>query len=254
MNGEVYQIASIVSAAKKALKENRDITYSPQKYVQDILFRFVSVNGEEHYIAKNVSEWFEQLKQRKIEEIKLLLPYEVKDRSRLGFSNQSGSMILCFYQDGQVTFFKPYWEFGDKARMWTIYYTENVWENPPANKPNFPNNENELKKCLEEARDLAEKIDCGHFATIFAKAIEVLEKKDEGPDRGYGLVLPQLPEEHLRIFEAVSQADVFGAMGSWNDEPPYMAQQKGLGDEYDRISQELFKNNRLALLYAVNEW
>ena len=60
MNGEVYQIASIVSAAKKALKENRDITYSPQKYVQDVLFRFVSVHGEEHYIAKNVSEWFEQ--------------------------------------------------------------------------------------------------------------------------------------------------------------------------------------------------
>ena len=207
MNGEVYQIASIVSAAKKALKENRDIIYSPQKYVQDVLFRFVSVHGEEHYIAKNVSEWFEQLKQRKIEEIKLLLPYEVKDRSRLGFSNQSGSMILCFYQDGQVTFFRPYWEFSDKARMWTIYYTENV-----------------------------------------------LEKKDEGPDRGYGLVLPQLPEEQLRIFEAVSQADVFGAMGSWNDEPPYMAQQKGLGDEYDRISQELLKNNRLALLYAVNEW
>jgi len=254
MNGEVYQIASIVSAAKKALKENRDIIYSPQKYVQDVLFRFVSVHGEEHYIAKNVSEWFEQLKQRKIEDIKLLLPYEVKDRSRLGFSNQSGSMILCFYQDGQVTFFRPYWEFSDREKGGKIYNKEKEGKTPPANKPNFQNNENELKKCLEEARDLAEKIDCGHFATIFAKAIEVLEKKDEGPDRGYGLVLPQLPEEQLRIFEAVSQADVFGAMGSWNDEPPYMAQQKGLGDEYDRISQELLKNNRLALLYAVNEW
>jgi len=158
MNGEVYQIASIVSAAKKALKENRDIIYSPQKYVQDVLFRFVSVHGEEHYIAKNVSEWFEQLKQRKIEDIKLLLPYEVKDRSRLGFSNQSGSMILCFYQDGQVTFFRPYWEFSDKARMWTIYYTENVWENPPANKPNFQNNENELKEymlAVDEVSELA---------------------------------------------------------------------------------------------------
>ncbi|WP_011991675.1 hypothetical protein [Campylobacter curvus] len=43
-------------------------------------------------------------------------------------------------------------------------------------------------------------------------------------------------------------------MGSWNDSPPYMAQQKGLGKEYDELSDELLCQNRLALLYAINEW
>ena len=43
-------------------------------------------------------------------------------------------------------------------------------------------------------------------------------------------------------------------MGSWNDSPPYMAQNKGLEEEYDILSDELLKNIRLAILYSINEW
>ena len=56
------------------------------------------------------------------------------------------------------------------------------------------------------------------------------------------------------MFAAASKADVFGAMGSWNDSPPYAAHEKGLDAEYDQLSAELLKNIRLAILYAVNEW
>lgn len=62
-----------------------------------------------------------------------------------------------------------------------------------------------------------------------------------------------MPERNLRLFAAANLADVFGAMGSWNDEPAAMAQQKGLSKEYDRLSDELLRNVRLAILYAVNE-
>jgi len=107
---------------------------------------------------------------------------------------------------------------------------------------------------LLQIKDLAAKIDCENFANIFEFAIQSLDGKNEGIDKEYGLELPQIPSRNLNLFEAASQADVFGAMGSWNDSPPYMAQNKGLEEEYDILSDELLKNIRLAILYSINEW
>lgn len=73
-------------------------------------------------------------------------------------------------------------------------------------------------------------------------------------DTEYHIPLPEVPEENLRIFEAASTADVFGAMGSWNDSPPYMAHEIGLDKEYEFLSNKLLKQIRLATLYAINEW
>ncbi|MCQ4823035.1 hypothetical protein, partial [Eubacterium callanderi] len=70
----------------------------------------------------------------------------------------------------------------------------------------------------------------------------------------YGLSLPPLPNDHLRVFEAASRADVFGAMGSLNDSPPWAAHEKGLEQEYETLSAELLKQIRFGLLYAINEW
>ncbi|MDE7445785.1 MAG: hypothetical protein K2N15_08820 [Lachnospiraceae bacterium] len=65
--------------------------------------------------------------------------------------------------------------------------------------------------------------------------------------------LPDISEEKKRMFYASSIADVFGAMGSWNDSPPYYAHEKGLDDDYESLSNELLKQIRLAALYAINE-
>lgn len=69
---------------------------------------------------------------------------------------------------------------------------------------------------------------------------------------GRKVVLPQLTEEKKRIFFAAS-ADVFGAMGSWNDSPSWAAYEKGLEYEYNLLSEELLRQLKLAALYAVNE-
>lgn len=89
---------------------------------------------------------------------------------------------------------------------------------------------------------------------VFADAISILNGSDQYPDKRYGLILPEIPQKNLQLFEAASCADVFGAMGSWNDSPPYMAHEKGLDKEYESLSAELLKNIRLAVLYAINEW
>lgn len=66
--------------------------------------------------------------------------------------------------------------------------------------------------------------------------------------------LPNIPEKFLPLFCAADTADVFGAMGSWSDSPPFMAREKGLDKEYEELSARLLKNIRLAVFYAVNEW
>ncbi|MDE7362819.1 MAG: hypothetical protein K2N38_12900 [Oscillospiraceae bacterium] len=68
------------------------------------------------------------------------------------------------------------------------------------------------------------------------------------------LPLPRIPEKYLPLFCAADIADVFGAMGSWNDSPAYTAHKMGLDEEYGDISGRLLKNIRLAIFYTVNEW
>ena len=257
MNGQMFQIASIVAASKKAMQLNEPIKYVPAKYENSIEFEFLPQKiflGMEKYIAPNVLAWCEQIRKNQVTDVKLLCPYSVKDRGLLGFSNTTESSILCFHRNGKVTYFVADWQFDSVQKNWNILYSEHEWPNPPSKKPQFENNTDSFREVLLAIRELAVKIECENFAHIFSSAVNLLDGSSEYPDKKYGLELPQLPQQNLQMFEAASIADVFGAMGSWNDSPPYVAHQKGLDREYETLSAELLKNIRLAILYAINEW
>lgn len=257
MNGQMYQICCIVAAAKKALIEKGSISYIPMRYENRIEFCFLpqkQLFRQKNYTAENVLLWFEHCKRKKLQDVKFICPIAVKDPRLLGFSNTTESSICCFYENGGVTYFTPNWEFDSTKKEWNILYTEHEWPNPPSEKPRFKNNTDSFKKVLEEIGTLAVKIECDNFAKIFEDSIRLLEGSEDYPDTKYGLELPSLPVEHIHVFEAASNADVFGAMGSWNDSPAYMAYEKGLDTEYKMLSDELLKNIRMAILYAVNEW
>lgn len=263
MNGEMYQICTIVASAKKAIRDNTPIMYSSAQYVKSITFSFLERDSKTETVS-DVSSWLEYLRSAGVQDFKMLCPHAVQDRSVLGFSNTTQSSILCFFEDGRVTYFTPIWEYEAEIKKklfsqaktggWHISYTEYEWQNPPSDRPHFENNAEDFRKVLADIRDFADKIECSNFAKVFGKTLDILNGAGEFPDEKYGLELPQMPEENLRLFEAASMADVFGAMGSWNDEPPYMAHEKGLDNEYETLSAELLKNIRLAILYAVNEW
>ena len=62
MNGQMYQIAWIVAAARKALKTDQAILYHPDKYTNKLSFQILpSKNGEVTELS--VSDWFENLKE-----------------------------------------------------------------------------------------------------------------------------------------------------------------------------------------------
>ncbi|MGL6216760.1 MAG: hypothetical protein ACRC36_01905 [Lacrimispora sphenoides] len=187
-------------------------------------------------------------------DLKLLAPITVNERSILGFSNTTQSAIVCFCKEGKVTYFSAQWEFDSVQKLWNILYTEQEWKDAPSGEPHFENNIDSFKSVLSEIKEFAHKIDCDKFAVEFQKAIDILLGSSDYTDIAYHIQLPAIPEENMHLFEAASTADVFGAMGSWNDSPLYMSYEKGLDKEYEFLSSELLKQVRLATLYAINEW
>ena len=170
MNGQMFQIASIVATSKKALQLSEPIRFSQLEYENKIEFIFLPQKKflrTEKYTASNVSLWFEQIKKSGIQDIKLLCPYSVKDRQFLGFSNTTESSILCFYKSGKVTYFTADWQFDSMQKKWNILYSEHEWTNPPSKKPYFENNINSFRDVLLSIKELAKKIECENFAKFY---------------------------------------------------------------------------------------
>lgn len=257
MNGEMYQICSVVAASKKAIRSGGMIQYMPANYVNTITFSFLpekKLFGAKKYTAPNVPAWYKHMKKRGLQDIRFLCPVTVKDRQLSGFSNTTGGIILCHLKSGEISCFTADRQADPENNKWNILYSEHEWTGPEMKKLRFENNTDSFRQILSEIQSFADQIGCKSFAGIFSSAKNLLDGANEYPDEKYGLELPQIPHDNLRIFEAASRADVFGGMGSWNDSPLYMAHEKGLDKEYERLSNELLKNIRLAILYAINEW
>lgn len=170
MNGEMFQIASIVAASKKAMQLNEPIKYFPVEYENSIEFEFLPRMrfwGMKKSTASNVSAWFEQIKKNQVIDVKLLCPYSVKNRSLLGFSNATESCILCFHRNGKVTYFVANWQFDSVQKNWNILYSEHEWCNPPSKKPQFENNMDSFREALLSIKELAKKNRVRKFCTHF---------------------------------------------------------------------------------------
>ena len=125
-----------------------------------------------------------------------------------------------------------------------------TWKDAPKGKPSFENRTEEFKQVLLNIKDLAKRIGFKNFSSIFHKAYEALCDNLYGEDP----VLPiNLSEEFRGIYLSVMMANVFGAMESWNDSPPYYAHEEGLDKEYNELSDQLLEQLRYNLMYVVNE-
>lgn len=259
MNGEMHQICMLVNGARNAMAGRKEFGYIADGYINSIRFRFIpgkTFFGEEAREVHSPREWYESCIREGIDDMKFLAPLLVPDRARLGFSNGNQSCILTFHKDGVVTYWTAAWEFDKTLTKWNVVYQEHKWDNPPAEKPRFQDNTAELADILLRIGEFADRTRCGNFGNIFRGAREILNGEKGIPERysnGMPIQLPDMPEEKRRLFYAASMADVFGAMGSWNDEPPYCAHLKGLDETYESLSNELLRQVRLAVLYAVNE-
>ncbi len=255
MNGEVYRLCRIVAAAKKTLQEDTALSYTPVQYERKNEFHFLperKLFSTKAYRAESVEAWYAHCLRKGMRDIKLFMPIAAKDRGILGFSNTSQSMIVCFYGN-EAAYFTARNEFDPANKVWDAIYTEYEWKNAPSDKPCFADNTESFKTVLSQIRELACMLGCDHFARIFQDAFDGLSGV-ASTEAVHSATLLELPEKNKHLFMAASTADVFGAMGSWNDGPPYIAREKGLDREYEQLSSELLTQVRIATLHAINEW
>ena len=167
MNGQMYQICSIVAAARRALKKRSSICYIPANYENSSQFLCLTRNGAAPYTAPHVSQWYEHLKEQHLTDIQLYCPTSVRDRSLLGFSNTTQASIVCFFKGNRMTYFIADWKFDSKERKWNVLYTEHPWNDPPKAWPRFENNTQAFRSVLHDIQDLAHRLGFEGFANIF---------------------------------------------------------------------------------------
>lgn len=245
MNGEISEMFALTANARYALRSGT-MKHIVANYVSSE--KFVFLPRKTKVIEHSAEKWFEQLKHLGVEDIFMLLPLTAKNRELSGFVNIHGGCMQCFLKSGEVTYFAPKWFFDSINRCWYVLYTEFEWNEHPKCKPSFNDNTSEFKIVLSEITELAENIDQSSWADIFRESLEILDGRRECEN----VNLLNLPERNLRLYCAASKADVFGGMGSWNDSPPIYAAEKGLSEEYNRLSNELFIQIQKALIFAVN--
>jgi len=252
MNGEVFNSCIIVASIKQALKSNLELNYKSEKYIKSLVFDFILGDEPEKKEQASINEWFKHALKLGLSDVRYATNLSVtsEERSLQGFSNVSYKSILCIYKE-KMSYFVPHWSFEEDKRGWDIVYKEFSLDGMPEIQK-FSDNTLEFKDILTRISKFADEIECENFGDCFREGLKALNEPEKIEQNV--LNAPLMPKLNLALFNAASAADVFGGMGSWNDDAAGWAQHKRRGKEYDELSSELFTQMRKATLFAINEW
>ena len=252
MNGEVFNACIIVASIKQALRSNLELDYKGEKYIKSLVFDYVLGDEPEKREQASINEWFKHALKLGLSDVRFAtnLTISSKERSLQGFSNVSYKSILCIYKD-KMSYFMPHWSFEEDKKGWDIVYKEFSLKGTPEIQK-FSDNTLEFKDILTRTSKFADEIECENFGDCFRKGLKALNEP-ENIEQNI-LNAPLMPKLNLALFNAASAADVFGGMGSWNDDAAGWAKRKKRDKEYDELSGELFTQMHKATLFAINEW
>lgn len=248
MNGEVGFVCRLTAAARAALNGEE---FQMKLLPFENSTTFIRSSGSSELEYKVSASWFEGIREDGATDIFTILPYSYQDKRRLGFVNTTGSTVFVCYNDGRVARYVPQWEFVKSTKSWNVTAREEIVENAPSAPPVFPDNTDQFKSILGEISRFAAHIGFPAFAEYFKKGYDILDGGDI-PEEFDRSLIPQLNDNKLRLYLAADISDVFGAAGSWNDSPGAVAAGKKLDEAYEKLSDMLLAQNRLALMYAIN--
>ena len=252
MNGEVFNACIIVASIKQALKSNLELNYKSEKFIKSLVFDYVLGDEPEKREQASINEWFKHALKLGLSDVKFAtnLALSSEERSLQGFSNVSYKSILCIYKD-KMSYLVPHWSFEEDKKGWNIVYKEFSLDDMPEIQK-FSDKTLGFKDILTRTSKFADEIECENFGDCFRKGLKALNEPEKIEQNI--LNAPLMPKLNLALFTASSAADVFGGMGSWNDDAAGWAQHKRRAKEYDELSAELFTQMRKATLFAINEW
>ena len=252
MNGEVFNACIIVASIKQALKSNLELNYKSEKFIKSLVFDYVLGDEPEKREQASINEWFKHALKLGLSDVRYAtnLTVSSEERSLQGFSNVSYKSILCIYKD-KMSYLVPHWSFEEDKKGWDIVYKEFSLNGMPEIQK-FSDNTLEFKDILTKIAKFADEIECENFGDCFREGLKALNEPEKIEQNI--LNAPLMPKLNLALFNAASAADVFGGMGSWNDDAAGWAKRKKRDKEYDELSAELFTQMQKAILFAINEW
>ena len=252
MNGEVFNACIIVASIKQALKSNLELNYKSEKFIKSLVFDYVLGDEPEKREQASINEWFKHALKLGLSDVKYAtnLTVSSEERSLQGFSNVSYKSILCIYKN-KMNYLVPHWSFEEDIKGWDIVYKEFSLDGMPEIQK-FSDNTLEFKDLLTKIAKFADEIECENFGDCFRNGLKALNEPEKIEQNI--LNAPLMPKLNLALFNAASAADVFGGMGSWNDDAAGWAKRKKRDKEYDELSGELFTQMHKATLFAINEW
>lgn len=252
MNGEVFNACIIVASIKQALMSNLELNYKSEKYIKSLVFDYVLGDEPEKREQASINEWFKHALKLGLSDVRYAtnLTVSSEERSLQGFSNVSYKSILCIYKN-KMSYLVPHWSFEEDKKGWDIVYKEFSLNGIPEIQK-FSDNTLEFKDILTKIAKFADEIECENFGDCFREGLKALNEPEKIEQNI--LNAPLMPKLNLALFNAASAADVFGGMGSWNDDAAGWAKRKKRDKEYDELSAELFTQMHKATLFAINEW
>ncbi len=256
MNGEFYDLAKLVLYVKSSMQTNTERELPLGKHVNKILFYFLST-CDDHLDQPKVCDcginWYRGLNARGIINIRLINFFAINDISKAGFANSANQGIVTTYANGKTTYWSADWCFDRNIKKWKVAYVEYDWPAGSNAVYTFPECRDEFEKALLDIEEFAHTLGFDWYANVFKEAYDILVDDNDPPiPEWVDDTIIELRGEQLKLFLAAARADVFGAMGSWNDSPPYVAHEKGLQEEYKRFSHNLYVSIKKAVMNAVN--
>lgn len=236
--------STIVIRARKALATGTDIDIHVPENIESTTFYFR--NGR---FANSFAEWWNLCKEFGIQDIKLSAPKKDVYHFPFGAAFEENT-IICFWNKRDVSQFRINHECVDNKRKMTFY--EERFDHDITEVLNAYDNTEDYKHVLHDLSALAEKIGYGHFSSMFDTAYEILDEASTSNHDNAPYYLKDLPDRLKSIMLARNYSYVFGGMGSWNDEPCGAADEMGLGNEYNRLTDELILSMRRSLFYVTN--
>lgn len=257
MNGEMLLAAADVIAVEYCRKTNKIL---PEQSENHPIRRFHFLDGRE---TDNFEKWVKWVNDDGIRKM-IFYPNMVKileRRKEIGFLHAFVVIQPVFHANGEMSFWQNMWEYDKEAKRWNIDATERAWENGPKELISFPPKD-EAQAFLASLHNmmlLCDEIKTPAWKKVFERSQAMLTDADydlegENTPKYFHRYVGVLPKGNLRLFASAANAFVFGAMGTWNDEPAAMAAEIGKQEEYDKASSDLLFGCVANLTYAVNHW
>lgn len=246
MNIELLDMSRMTILAKSYVQKGQFApSLASSASVDRRLFKFAPVqDGDAVCESESCEEWLKELARRGATDFKLIIPVELDSFERLDRANGIRCCIICFYRD-RATSWNKLWLYDAAKDKWFVQYVEMPVDRMHE-KPVFEDVSDNMTILLERIRDLSRRLQLSEFSFRFSAALKALQSDY--------IASENTSPVSRRLMQAATEAYVFGGNGSWTDTARFAAAGKGMFDEYELLTRDLYRGIALSIMYAVNEW